>query len=429
MAGDKITDYIEAAAAKYLSSVDAESKKSNQHEIGGLNKAGFGKHLGTGSEDFRYKVRQVYIRDEDDDAIVCDSYVTWYDTRRDDETRSSEYRLYYYDSPVTEMMSAGDFLLIAKLKNDIPTLTESLGAKGFEVRPESFLMVFAPAGSSAEAQLRALFGLSNVDGIFRLGKIETVNLILPLRSMLESIGVEVGAGISQADSWLEKLIDKFGGTAFPKTSAFSNFARSSIGDDFSSVDAPDATLMAWMEREESFFRLYERHLVKERLSTGFEADVDAFIDFSLSVQNRRKSRAGHAFEAHLNQLFVDNKLTFEQGKGKGKVTENNSKPDFIFPSFSAYHDPNYPSKNLMMLGAKTTCKDRWRQVLSEANKIPSKHLVTMESAISELQLEEMRYHDLTLVVPALIQTTYSVSQKASLMDVGGFIKTVRELQG
>ena len=26
-----------------------------------------------------------------------------------------------------------------------------------------------------------------------------------------------------------------------------------------------------------------------------------------------------------------------------------------------------------MLGVKTTCKDRWRQVLSEADRIPQKH--------------------------------------------------------
>ena len=177
--------------------------------------------------------------------------------------------------------------------------------------------------------------------------------------------------------------------------------------------------------------MYERHIVQARLKAGFGddgQDVDAFINFSLSVQNRRKSRVGHAFEGHLDCLFKHHGLKFEQGRGKGKVTENNSKPDFIFPSFAAYHDPQFDAAKLMMLGAKTTCKDRWRQVLSEANNIPSKHLVTLEAAISGAQLEEMRSHNLQLVVPSPIHSTYSSGQKGHLMDVHGFIQAVLHTQ-
>lgn len=428
MFNDKISDYVEGVAAKYLSAVDAERKKSNQHEIGGLVKVGFSKFLGTGSEDYRYRVRQVYIGDETEDPVICDGHVTWYDTRRDDPVRSAEYRLYYYDSPVTELMSSGDFFLIAKLRKEISTLSSDGELDGVEVHPGSFLMVFASAGSNVESQLRAMFGLTDVNDRLKAGTVDAVDLLLPLRSMLESLGVEVGSGLVQEDDWLGKLIDSFGGKVFPKTSAFSTFARKSLGADISPVDRPDATLMAWMEREESFFRIYERYIVKERLVAGFEEDVDVFIEFSLSVQNRRKSRVGLAFEGHLNSLFIANKLNFEQGRGKGKVTEYNSRPDFMFPSFNAYHDQQYPVDGLIMLGAKTTCKDRWRQVLSEANRIPHKHLVTLEAAISKAQLEEMHSNNLQLVVPSPIHATYSPDQKASLMDIQGFIEAVRKAQ-
>jgi hypothetical protein len=51
-----------------------------------------------------------------------------------------------------------------------------------------------------------------------------------------------------------------------------------------------------------------------------------------------------------------------------------------------------------MLGAKTTCKDRWRQVLTEAIKIPHKHLFTLETATECLKLikEGTRTKDLCL---------------------------------
>ena len=39
---------------------------------------------------------------------------------------------------------------------------------------------------------------------------------------------------------------------------------------------------------------------------------------------------------------------------------------------------------------KSTCKDRWRQVLSEADRIPNKHLFTLEAAISENQTSKCK---------------------------------------
>lgn len=54
-----------------------------------------------------------------------------------------------------------------------------------------------------------------------------------------------------------------------------------------------------MEQEELLFRTLERHIVSTRLKEGFgneKLDVDVFISFSLSVQNRRKSRVGYALE-------------------------------------------------------------------------------------------------------------------------------------
>lgn len=434
MFSDKISDYFEGVAAKYLSAVDAEPERSNGHEIGGLPSAGFKSYLGTPNknEEFRFRAKQVYISNESEAPEIADSLVTWYDARRKQEHRSPEYRLYYYDSAVTDCISEGDFFLVAKLREEVlPPPDADLQKELVSANSGSLLMVFTPAGSSIEHQLRAMFGLDTVGAAFSPGKLDAVSMLLPLRMMLEDLGVELEAKPAPGVDWLGHLIQTFGGKDFPTTSVFSHFARDSIAAEVSPVDAPDATLMSWMEHEESLFRLYERHIVQARLKLGFGddgQDVDAFVNYSLSVQNRRKSRVGHAFEGHLDCLFKHHGLKFEQGRGKGKVTENNSKPDFIFPSFASYHDQHFPAASLMMLGAKTTCKDRWRQVLSEANYIPLKHLVTLEAAISGAQLEEMRSHHLQLVVPSPIHSTYSAEQKDYLMDVHEFIHAVRETQ-
>lgn len=413
---DRISDYFDGVAAKYLSAVDADPGRSNQHEIGGLPAAGFKKYLGAPgkSEEYRFNAKQIYITDESDAADTCEGIVTWYDCRRKQPHRSSEFRLYYSTNAVTALIEKGDFLLVAKMRDG------------------SLLMVFTPAGSTVEMQLRLLFGLEHVSESFTSGKLDSIQLLLPLRLMLEELGIEVSRPEPGDDIWLGDMIRLFGGQSFPTTFSFSDYTRKSIEGMVDPFGFPDRTLMFWMEHEEKLFRIYERHLVQERLRNGFGEngdDVDEFISFSLSVQNRRKSRVGHAFEGHLNEIFQVHGLRFQQGRGKGLTTENNSRPDFIFPGFSEYRDPKFSVNRLSMLGAKTTCKDRWRQVLSEAHRIAEKHLITMEAAISESQTLEMQSHGLRLIVPEKIQETYSDAQRGWLMTLNGFIDLAKSKEG
>jgi len=81
-----------------------------------------------------------------------------------------------------------------------------------------------------------------------------------------------------------------------------------------------------------------------------------------------------------------------------------------------------------MLGVKSTCKDRWRQVLAEADRIERKHLLTLEAAISTNQTDEMQAKNLQLVLPRNLHDTYTEAQQAWLLDVSGFTALVRERQ-
>lgn len=95
--------------------------------------------------------------------------------------------------------------------------------------------------------------------------------------------------------------------------------------------------MAWMEREEILFRTPERHIIGDRLSTRFDGDVEGFVEFSLSVQNRRKSRVGYALENHLENVFLATGIRYT----RNKVTENKAKPDFVFPSIAEHREPTF----------------------------------------------------------------------------------------
>jgi hypothetical protein len=179
-----------------------------------------------------------------------------------------------------------------------------------------------------------------------------------------------------------------------------------------------------MEKEEILFRTLEKHIILERLNIGFHDDVDGFLSFSLSVQNRRKSRVGLALENHLENIFRICDIRYE----RSATTEGYARPDFLFPGQAQYRDPRFEALHLTMLGVKSTCKDRWRQVLAEAARIDRKHLFTLETSISANQTSEMEANNLQLVVPRGLHNTYGDAQRAWLLDLAGFIGTIRQKQ-
>lgn len=211
--------------------------------------------------------------------------------------------------------------------------------------------------------------------------------------------------------------------AEPSLGAFSLYARNTLPE-ADARDDPDSAVTAWMEQEETLFRVLERHLIEKYLVEGFAADVERFLSFSKSVQNRRKSRAGHALENHLEEVFT----LFQIRHSRNAITENNSRPDFIFPGSPEYHDPRFDQSGLTMLGVKSTCKDRWRQVLAEADRIKLKHLFTLESAISANQTAEMHAKNLQLILPQSLHATFLPKQQEWLLDLREFLALLRERQ-
>lgn len=73
-----------------------------------------------------------------------------------------------------------------------------------------------------------------------------------------------------------------------------------------------------------------------------------------------------------------------------------------------------------MLAAKSTLKERWRQVLPEADRIPAKHLVTLEPGITTSQTDQMRTAGLQLVLPFALHASYSAQQQAWLLSMKDF---------
>lgn len=140
---------------------------------------------------------------------------------------------------------------------------------------------------------------------------------------------------------------------------------------------PDKNLLSWINSEYQLFKIFENDRYKQKIKTPFQT-VEELIDFANTILNRRKSRAGKSLEYHLSEIFAKFSLKYQTQM----VTEENKKPDFIFPDLASYKNKNFDSDKLIFLAAKTTCKDRWRQILNEADRIKEKHLFTLQQGIS-----------------------------------------------
>lgn len=182
----------------------------------------------------------------------------------------------------------------------------------------------------------------------------------------------------------------------------------------------DELLLKRRDVEFDVFSEVERFDVMPNIKDGFHS-VDDFIRYANSVANRRKSRAGTSLELHLESIFLYEHLIFEAQA----ITEQNKKPDFLFPSGKDYHNPAFPSTRLHMLASKTCCKDRWRQVISEADRIEKKHLFTLQQGVSTNQLEEMYQHGIILVVPQPIIKTFPPDYHSKIMNLTGFIDFIK----
>ena len=255
-----LSQYFDGVAVKTLSAVEADVLLSNQHEFNGVKE--LKNILGEPDGKVRYEAKFLYLTDNDDEPIVEDGFLTWYDARQKARIERGinrwEYRLYFPTNLVSQCANAGDLLVIAKQPDN------------------TLLAIVAENETTIAQQIKWLFGFSGLThpGFSVREELETEQdrIEFASRLILESIGVVVE---SSEETWLDDILNKFKGT-FPTTREFSAYARSTLPD-VHPQDDQDSVLMAWLEREEILFRTLEKHLIAERLSDGFDGDVDGFI--------------------------------------------------------------------------------------------------------------------------------------------------------
>jgi hypothetical protein len=191
---------------------------------------------------------------------------------------------------------------------------------------------------------------------------------------------------------------------------------------------PDRRLLRRRECEFEIFRSVEEAVELPAIRAGFRS-IEEFMGRAQTILQRRKARSGRSLELHAKTLFI------EEGLREGtqfvhqpaEADAGKRGPDFLFPSRAAYSDPAFPARRLRMLAVKTTCKDRWRQILTEADRIQVKHLLTLQEGVSEKQFQEMAGAGVQLIVPEPLRRAFPASVQPHLQSVESFIADIRFL--
>lgn len=210
---------------------------------------------------------------------------------------------------------------------------------------------------------------------------------------------------------------------FPTGLQFAAHARDALEKclaDFKALPSDDR-LMRCVEQEYVLFKRVERKLCEPEISRVFKS-VGDFLETANSILQRRKSRAGQSLEHHVEDILRAAKVPFER-----QPKDVDGRPDIVIPGSDKYHDRSWPDDKLFVVGVKRTCKDRWRQVVHEANKRRTrKHIVTIQQGISQGQLDEMRNANITLVVPRQLHIEYPPKRRNWLLTVEQFVGKVRK---
>ena len=189
---------------------------------------------------------------------------------------------------------------------------------------------------------------------------------------------------------------------------------------------PDERLLRRRDCEYEIFQSVEEAVELPLIEEGF-GNINDFLTRAQRILQRRKARSGLSLELHTRKIFKEEELREGEQFSYRAESEPGHRPDFLFPSQARYQDSSYPSGQLGMLAVKTTCRDRWRQILNEADRITTKHLLTLQRGVSQRQFQEMKESGVRLVVPTGLTNAYPREIRTELISLESFIGDVRLL--
>ena len=125
-------------------------------------------------------------------------------------------------------------------------------------------------------------------------------------------------------------------------------------------------------------------------------DIDRVL---LSASQQRKTRAGRSFEHHISASLYAGRIRFvEQAVTGGR------RPDFVMPDLETLNSHGRSAIEALVLAAKTTLRERWKQVSSEKLNCEV-FLATVDDRVAATSIDEMAEAGIRLIVPESLKSS------------------------
>lgn len=415
----RLRQFFSGVGFKRLTAVECYSAGvSNQHELGASAKM----RTFLGQERNTFRCSYFYFGGtlgEDGAFLEEDSWITYYDAREHAPHRSAEYRLTYpAGNSVMDEALPGDYCWLAQVAAE----------------PNTLLLVVAQADTAVANQLDRLFGtdmrlhggvgMSSVLAPADLTNAGDSELTIDDSSLLGLLNVPV---VMTFDALLERVIDRFGGfESMPKVKPFCDFVRQ-LCPGVDETTGIDEALHRWFVFTNEMFLGLERHVIGPKLDLSFanrdHIDVEMFFQVSRKYQQSRFSRAGLSWELHLSAAFEREAVRFEHNRQR---LIDGTKPDFLFPSREAYLDDIVPQDLLTFVGAKTTAKERWLQLVGEGHHPGERFLATMDRDLTPDVLVTMSNKQVIPVLPSTFVVEHYGYSPSGILSFSDLVALIRE---
>lgn len=296
------------------------------------------------------------------------------------------------------------------------------GGKSFEFLQDKYIgsLLIVAKGNDNSYNAYVLEAQKDIDDFLDFYGLDNTNTTQCVKGLYKS------SFSKEKQNRINKIVEGY--VDFPTTSDICTTAQDLIIDikgltNEDIVKNCDNLVKDWYDVDFCIFEGIEKKLYQPYVIEPI-GELKRLLRLCKVITNRRKSRAGLSLENHLSRIFDAGGFMYE----KHAETELHKRPDFLFPNSECYHNKYFHQDKLLMLAAKTTCKDRWRQVLNEADKIRNKYLFTLQPGVSSNQLKEMKSCELTLVVPRKNLRLFDFSETNNVIDLSTFVSYIKEKQ-
>jgi len=263
-----------------------------------------------------------------------------------------------------------------------------------------------------------------LDDLQDVPTIATVSSLLGISEYRSAGIVKIWTARELSDEAVRRFEEEHGGNIlelFRKSASHGDMLRLLMEGSFAIVKEQQQRSYPGRVAELIWSSLENRTLSQQALVAAIAAKAEDIRGIFKSMQNSIFALAGNCFQNYL-RLWLD---AFGIPYEPQEPVDGARTPDFVLPGIEFYFSKDREPDDAILLAAKTSCRERWQQILAEGRRVETHHLATLDSAIPGRTLKKMQADRVIVIVPEPHKKQLEHYRSATnVFDYSAFMKVV-----